>query len=298
MQTNNSLREISIVLGDTATSLPIKEGKIFDAGLKLNFTEFKSISKAFAPMVRTLAFDVCEMAAVTFLQAIDAKKPIRLLPVVLVGRLHHGSIFFDPSKGPLTPTDLRGRRVGVRAYSQTTGMWVRGILQEQYGVPLDEVTWVTTESAHVAEFVDPPNVEKQEGANLVEMLQSGEVSAIMMGPKQSEGLSLQQLIPDVKAAGEQWYQKHNTVPINHMVVVTEELVKRDPEAVRTVYSMICQGITQSKKGESGSLRSAVDFGLDKIWNGGALQLAMQYSVKQKLISRVFEKEELFVNIPL
>lgn len=297
---NNStspVRQVSIVL-EAPPARPIKEGKIAGTGVKLNFTEFKKISKAFAPMVRNLEFDVCEMAAVTFLQALDAGKPLRLLPVVLVGRLHHGSLFYDPSKGELTPADLKGRRVGVRAYSQTTGMWVRGILHEQFGVPLDEVTWVTTEDAHVAEFVNPPNVEKIEDAGLVDMVRDGEVSAIIMGPKQSEGLALKPLISDAAAEGAKWYEKHKTVPINHMVVVTEELLQKDPDAVREIYNMLCQSIEMSAPAKSGGPLSAVSCGLETIWEGGALQLAMEYALEQKLISRIFSKEELFVNIPL
>jgi 4,5-dihydroxyphthalate decarboxylase len=293
-----SAREVSIVLGDSPAALPIKEGQISNPEITLNFTKFEKINKAFAPMVRNLAFDVCEMAAVTFLQAIAAGKPLRLLPVVLVGKLHHGSLFYDPNNGSLKPEELKGRKVGVRAYTQTTGMWVRGILHEQYGVPLDEVTWVTTEEAHVAEYVNPSNVVMMKNANLVEMLRTNEVSAIIMGPSQSKGLGLQQLIPDVEAASTMWYEKHHTVPINHMVVVKEDFLKKDPEAVKAIYDMLCQGIEQSRTGNKGNSLSAVDFGLEKIWNGGALQLAMEYSLDQKLIPRLFDRDELFVNIPL
>ena len=295
---NNTPHEVSIVLGDSPAALPIKDGRISTPGLQLNFTQFEKINKAFKPMVRDLAFDVCEMAAVTFFQALAAGKPFRLLPVALVGKLHHGSLFYDPNNGPLKPEDLAGRRVGVRAYSQTTGMWVRGILHEQYGVPLDQVTWVTTEDAHVAEYVNPSNVIKDEGANLVEMLRTNEVSAIIMGPSQSKGLGLQQLIPDVEAASAAWYNKHHTVPINHMVIVQEDFLKKDPEAVKAIYDMLCKGIDQSRAGKTGGALSAVDYGMDKIWNGGALQLAMEYAVDQKLIPRVYNKEEIFVNIPL
>lgn len=293
---SNQTREISIVLDSSPITNPIKDGTLSAPDLKLNFTEYAKINKAFAPMVRNLAFDVCEMAVITFLQALDAGKPLRLLPVVLVGRLHHRSLFYDPSNGPLTPAELRGKRVGVRAYTQTTGMWVRSILQEQYGVPLDEITFVTTEDAHVAGYVNPANVEKIEGANLTEMMQKGEVSAIIMGPKQAEGLSFQQLIPDVEAAGAEWYNKHRTVPINHMVTVTEELLKKDPEAVMQVYELLRQGIETTASQRANGPLSAVSAGLDKIWEGGALQLAMQYAVDQKLISRVFTKEEIFADI--
>lgn len=293
-----AVHEVSIVLANTPVARPLKEGEIRDPAVNLNFTEFDPIAKAFAPMLRELAFDVCDMAIVAFFQALAAGKPMHLLPVVTVGRMHHGSIFYDPSYGELRPEDLKGRKIGVRAYSQTTGMWVRGFLQEQYGVSSREIIWLTTEQSHVLEYENPDNVKILENASLTEMLKKNEVSAVIMGRPQSKGLNLKPLIADPEAAGEAWFAKHHVVPINHMVAVTDELAEENPEAVRVIYQMLSQGVERFWKQKTDAARSAICCGMDNIWNSGSLQLAMQYSLEQGLIPRIFEKEELFVNIPL
>lgn len=292
----NSVHSVSIVLGDTPPVKLIKKNEITSSRVKLNFIEYPTIHKAFAPMVRNLAFDVCEIAAVTFFQALEAGKPLRLLPVVLAGRMHHGSLFYYPKNGTLTPRDLKGRKIGVRAYSQTTGMWVRGILREQYGISSDEIIWVTTEEAHVAEYKNPPNVEIHEGADLVEMLLSSEISAVITSPKSVKDKGLSCVIPGVDSAAAEWYEKHKTVMINHMVAVTEELFQKDPHAVQEIYDLLRKGIDMTSLDRSGGAMSAVGYGIDNIWNGGALQKAMQYSLEQKLISRVFDKNEIFADV--
>jgi len=291
---NTPVREVSIVLGNDPHARPIKEGKIESPGLKLNFTEYEPLNKAFDVMVQELAYDMCEMAVGTFFQALDSGKPLRLVPVVMGGEFHHGSLWFEPANGPLKPEDLAGRRVGVRAYTQTTGIWVRGILQEQYGVSPDKVTWVTSEAPHVAEYTNPPNVELAAGANLAEMVRSGELAAVIIGPKQGTGAGLQCLIPDLDAAIGDWYAKHQTVPVNHMVVVTDDLLKKDPAAVREIYSMLKQAHESNPPPASGSYPSAIRFGVQSVWK--PLQLVMQYAVEQKLISRVFDKNEVFAQM--
>ena len=292
----DQVREISIALGDYSVARLLKENEVTCPRVKLNFADYPVINRAFAPMVRTLAFDVSELALVTFLQALDAGKPLRLLPVVVVGRLHHGSILYNPEKGPLTPADLKGRRVGMRAYSQTTGMWVRSILQHQYGVPMDEVTWVGTEGANVAEYKGPPNVEIREGAKEMDMLSAGEVCAVLGGAKKAKDRGFKLLIPDAEAAAAEWYAKHKTVMINHMVAVTEEFMRKDPSAVRDVYHMLCQATDMTASEREGGKLSAVGYGPDRIWDGGAIQLAMQYSIEQKLISRTFDRKEIFAEV--
>jgi len=290
------VREISIALGDSPAERLLKENKITCPRVHLNFADYPVIIKAFAPMVRKLAFDIGELSLVTFLQAIEVGKPLRLLPIVINGNMHHGSIFYDPAKGLLAPADLKGRRVSVRAYTQTMGMWVRGVLKEQYGVPLDEVTWVCREGAHVSEYKCPPNVEIKEGAKESNLLNSGEVCAIIASAANVKDAGLKPLLPDAAAAAAEWYSKHETVMINHMVVVTEEFMREDPSAVQDVYDMLRKATDMiSAERKNGGL-SAVGYGADRIWSGGAMQLAMQYSIEQKLLSRAFDKSEIFAEV--
>lgn len=90
-------------------------------------------------MVRELAFDVCEMAIVTYLMAKAYGKPLVLLPAVMVGRFQHAYAVYKSERGKLTPSDLAGRRVGIRSFTTTTGAWIRGILANDYGVDLDRI---------------------------------------------------------------------------------------------------------------------------------------------------------------
>jgi 4,5-dihydroxyphthalate decarboxylase len=291
-QTASSVREISIVLGNDPHARLIKEGKVKDARINLKFDEsYKPMNKAFDPMVRHQAFDVCEMAIGTFFQALDAGKPLRLLPIVMNGEFHHGSIWVDPANGPVSPADLKGRRVGVRAYTQTTGLWVRGILREQYGISSDDVTWVTAEAPHVEDYINPSNVELAEGADLSDMLRAGELTAVIMGPKQGGSSGLQHLITDIDAAVSAWHAKHQTVPINHMVVVTDALLKNDISAVEDICNMFKQAIETTRQEASDASPSSVRYGADRVW--ATLELAMRYAVEQRLISRIFGKDEVF-----
>jgi 4,5-dihydroxyphthalate decarboxylase len=229
------------------------------------------------------------MALGTFLQAFDIGCPIRLLPVAMGGGFHHGSLWYDPANGLLKPEDLRGRRIGVRSYTQTTGMWVRGVLEHQFGVKSDDVVWITTEGAHVAQYVNPANAEiVAPETDLIELVHSGDLAAVIMGPKQSSGSGLQRVIPDVDAAVSQWYEENQAVPINHAVAVTEDLISKAPDAVNEVFNLLKRGIelVPDKK-----TPSAVYAGKDKVIN--AVKLAIQYSLEQKLISRSLDIDEVF-----
>lgn len=280
---------IKMVVDTYPHTRPIKEKQITSDDLDLQFIDYSPINKSFVPMIESQPFDVCEMALGTFLQALDIGCPIRLLPVVMGGGFHHGSLWYDPANGELKPEDLAGRSVGVRSYTQTTGIWVRGVLEHQYGVKSDDVTWISTEDGHVAQYNNPSNVDiLPKDTDLVEMVHSGSLAAVIMGPKQSNGSGLQRIIPNVDEAIKAWYEENQAVPINHMVVVAEDLISRNPAAVEEIYNMFKQGIEMAPDGKT---PPAVYAGKDAVMN--AVKLAIQYSLEQKLISRSFEMNEIF-----
>lgn len=284
----SQVKEVSIVLDTYPHTRAIKEGTLANPDLKLNFTEYKPIRKAFDDMLRDQPFDICEMALGTFLQALDAGKPIKLLPVVMGGEFHHGSLWYNPALGKMTPADLKGKKVGVRSYTQTTGVWVRGVLSEQFGVPSKDVTWVTTEAQHLSDYQCPPNVEYVEGADLAGMVRSGELAAVIMGTKQGAPEGLERLVPDVDGAITEWFDKHHAVPINHMVTFKNSA---DMEAVHAVYDLIEKGLEQAYPVEERNERFALQCGVKNVWN--AVEAAMKYSYEQGLISRVFDIKEIF-----
>src|SRR6185295_4525744 len=142
------------LLGDHAVT------RHFKAHSTLEFADVKVLHTAFKRVVRDLEFDVAELALMTFLLAKAHGKPYRLLPAVLTARFQHGTLAYNPERGPALPEQLEGKRVGMRSYSVTTAVWVRGILAQDHGVDLGKVDWVTLEEPHVAEFRDPPNATR------------------------------------------------------------------------------------------------------------------------------------------
>ena len=186
------------LLGDYPNTLALKRGDIPSDLVEFEFADIKVANTGFKPLVRDAKFDTGELAIVTYLQAKAYGKPYVLLPAPVVARGQHHTIAYNPERGALRVQDLAGKRVGVRAYSQTTGVWLRGILQEQYGVPLDGPHWVTFEDPHVAEYRDPTIVKRApQGKELTQMLLDGEVAAGIVGDKLPDP-KLKHLIPDAE----------------------------------------------------------------------------------------------------
>ena len=270
---------LRIAIGDYPHTLPLKRGEIVSPWLTLDFVEVKPMYKAFLPMVREHAYDASEMALATAIQAKAYGKALTLLPAAMLARFQHGTVLYNSARGTLTPADLPGKRVGVRSYGQTTGVWMRGILQNDYGVDMSRVQWVTFEEGHVAEGRDPPDVMRaQPGQDLTQMLLAGELDAAIYGAAMPDDARLKSLIADPEAAAREWYAKHRLVPVNHMVVVTDELARARPDAVAELYRLLEAG--KRAAGQPGPLDTA-PFGKDA--NRPCLELLISYALQQKLI---------------
>jgi 4,5-dihydroxyphthalate decarboxylase len=240
-------------------------------------------------MVREGAFDASELAIVTFLQAKAFGKPLVALPAFVLGRFQHGLIGYNAEKGELRPKDIEGRRVGVRAYTQTTGVWLRGILQHEYGVDLGKVKFVTMEDPHVTEYRDPPGVERASGSKkLDQMLLDGDVDAAIMGdlPKDPR---IRPLIPDPEAAARAWHAKYGAVQVNHIFVVHEALSRTRPDVVKEIFRLLL-----ASKKAAPTPPGAVDslpYGLAALRK--PLELITQYAFEQGIIPRRLSVDELF-----
>ena len=282
---------LSACLGSYPHTRALKEGAVASDLVKLNFTEINPVNRAFLLMAREQKFDVCEMAIVTYLQAKAYGKPLMLMPVTMMGRFQHGTLLYNSQRGRLRVEDLPGRRVGVRAFSQTTGVWIRGILWKDYGLDLNKVKWVTFEDAHVAEYRDPPGVERAAaGKDITQMLIDGELDAAIFGGNMPDDPRLKSVIPDPQIDGQEWYRKHKTVPVNHMVVLKDSLAKSNPAAVRELFRMMLE----SKKAAGLPKPGAIDFvpfGFDAL--KPALELMSAYALEMQLIPRRYAVEELF-----
>jgi len=289
--TTADIATLNVCFGNYPHTRALKEGKVTSDRVALSFTEINPVNRAFMPMAREQKFDVCEMAIVTYLQAKAYGKPLMLMPATMMGRFQHGTVLYNAERGILRPQDLPGRRVGVRAFSQTTGAWIRGILWKDYGLDLGKVKWVTFEDAHVAEYHDPPGVERAAaGKDITKMLIDGELDAAIFGGNMPDEPRLKSVIPDPEKAAEEWYQKHGTVPVNHMVVVKDSLAKGNPGAVREVFRMLLD----SKKAAGLPKPGAIDFipfGFDAV--RPALELMSSYALEMNLVPRRCPVAELF-----
>jgi 4,5-dihydroxyphthalate decarboxylase len=287
---NMTLDTLRIAIGDYPHTLPLKRGEIVSETLKLDFVEVKPMHKAFKPMVREHAFDASELALVTYLQAKEHNKGLTLLPAAMLGRFQHGTVLHNVERGKMGPSDLRGKRIGVRSYSQTTAVWIRGIIENDYGVDLSRVQWITFEDGHVAEAKDPASVIRAAaGKDITQMLIDGELDAAIYGAAMPDDPRLKSVIPNPDEAAKAWYGKHRLVPVNHMVVVPDELLRAKPEAVAELYRMLEAG-----RRAAGAPPGGIDttpFGKEA--NRPCLELLISYCVQQGLIARRMTVDELW-----
>jgi 4,5-dihydroxyphthalate decarboxylase len=268
------------LLGDHPCTAALKAGSIKSDLVALDFAEVSPTHKGFKPMVREQAFDVSEMAIVTYLMAKSFGKPMVLLPSVVMARFQHGFALINAKLGTLAPADLNGKRVGIRSFTTTTGAWLRGILANDYGVDLNTIRWVTFEDAHVAEFHDT-TVRAPKDKQIIQMLLDGELDAVL-GEK-SEHPDLKPLFPEVAAEEKSWFAKHGVAPINHMVVVSAALSRSHPDAVREVFRLLQESAASS--------RNSPKFSNEEMRR--SLQMIIRYTAQQGLIPREFAVDELF-----
>jgi 4,5-dihydroxyphthalate decarboxylase len=199
-------------------------------------------------------------------------------------------MLYNSARGTLTPDKLPGKRIGVRSYSQTTGVWIRGILQNDYGVDLSDVQWVTFEDGHVAEAEDPAGVMRaNEGQDITKMLIDGELDAAIYGAAMPNDERLKSVIQTPDDEARKWHAKHGLVPVNHMVVVTDELKRSNPAAVAELYRML-----EAAKKAAGVPLGGIDtapFGKEE--NRRCLDLLISYAVQQQQIPRALTVDELW-----
>jgi 4,5-dihydroxyphthalate decarboxylase len=276
------------VLKTTALTTPLKNGALKSDHVVLDFTEINPIHEAFAPMVRKAEFDISELAIVTALQAIAFKRPVLLLPVVVASRYQRGCLVSYRPHGEVKPEQLRGKRIGVRSYTQTTGMWVRAHLVEDYGLATPDIRWITHDPAHVEQYQDPPFVEHPvHGKGLLEMLREGDIDAAIFGNDLPEGDDYVPVIADAKAKDLAWAQQHGFVPINHVVAASAETCKREPAAVRAAYGLLTQA--ESQQQIAAGPRKTLS-GFDAL--RGPLEWIIDACVEQALLPRKLSLDEV------
>ena len=288
----------------------LKDGTVKPQGFTFDFVEVDPLIDAFRRMVRGLEFDVSEMALTTYITAREHGKKMTALPIFLVRAFHHGAILHNVNSGVKSPKDLEGKRVGVnRGYTVTTGVWARSVLQHEHGVDLKKITWVLSGDEHVAEFRPPSNVVPMEkGRKMADMVASGELPAAIN--VETDSPEVKPLIANAKEAGFAALKARGHYPINHTVVVRDELLEAHPDLAPRIF----EAFAESKRLYVEKLRAGridkptpademhrrvmeitggdpLPYGIAP--NRGPLEELISSAVEQGILSRAPAIEELF-----
>jgi 4,5-dihydroxyphthalate decarboxylase len=286
---------LKALLGDYPVTAALRRGELASERVRLEFADVTPPSKAFKRTVRELAFDVSELAIMTFLQARAYGKPLVLLPAVVMQRPQYPFLVCNAARGMLTPRDLAGRRIGIRSYAVTTTVWLRGVLAEDYGLDASTVRWVSFEDPHLAEYREPPGTERApEGATPVQMLLDGTLDAAILADAKLPDERLARVFADPAAEDAAWRRRHGgAMMINHMVVVTGRLTRDHPDAVREVWRLLTE--SRARAGlPTGGADDPNPYGAAA--NRQNLQLAIDQAARQGLLARSLSVDDLYDDV--
>ena len=300
-----SLQTAMVSYGHTK---PLIEGTLTSGRVVIEHVPVSPITTAFRRMVRGLEYDVSEMAMSTYLCALVHHKPITALPVFVLRRFEHDGIVYNTNSGIQSPSGLIGRRVGVRSYTLTPGVWARGILSDTYGIDSSQVTWVLFGDEHVAEYQAPANViTAPEGSDLIAALKSGEIDAAI-GVRNVDSPEIRPLIPNAPDAARDYFAETGVYPISHTIVVKNELLQSHPWLAEELYNLFKAAKNQylqhldtaddlepadqalnSMKEIIGS--DPIPYGVEP--NRKTLEAFIKFNVQQEIIPRPFDLAEIF-----
>jgi 4,5-dihydroxyphthalate decarboxylase len=285
---------LETALGKYPNTQAIHAGRIASVLITLDLQDVPVIIRAFASMVREQRYALSEMALATFLQAKAYDKPLVLLPIVIAARFQQQALLCRTDSDIKGPKDLVGRRVGVRAYSQTTGMWLRGILADEHGVRPEEVRWLTFEDAHVAEYRDPPWAERaRPDQELVKMLRDRELDAIIVGNDVPDDPVFRTVFDPVGSADVFW-RKHGFVPVNHMLTIRRDVAESYPDAIPELIRMFRESRDAAATKHSDG-REPLVFGRAAL--DPAIALALRYTTEQGFLPRSMTVEDVWEGLP-
>src|SRR5947207_3154460 len=302
--------KLKTVFRPDAHIAPLRDQTVKPETFEVDYIDVPVLIQAFRRMVRGLEYDICEMAITTYICAKSYGKRFTAIPVFPARVFHHGAIVYNTKSGIRGPKDLEGKKVGVhRGYTVTTGVWIRGILQHQYGVDLNRITWLLSGDEHVAEFRAPSNVVLiEKGQNLEEMIASGEIGAAVN--VEVDHPDVKPLISNPTQAGFEALRTSGHYPINHTVVVRDELLESHPGLAEDVFNAFAAAkrlyverlragqIAAPGKTDERYKRVMEITGADPLPYGIAsnrpmIDAVMQYAVEQKILERPLSLEQLF-----
>ncbi len=294
-------------IGTYGHTTPLKDGSVTSKMFDMEHIEVSPVTSIFRRMVRGLEFDVAEMALSTYMCARAHGKAFTGIPIFLTRAFYHGGIVCHARSGIKSPKDLEGKRVGVRSYTLTPGVWTRGILQTEYGVDLNAVIWVLSGDEHVAEFVSPDNVVSSPNSDLGEMLLSGEIDAAI-GAGSVNSPDVHPLFSEPDEADAAWHRKTGVYPISHMLVVKDAALEANGGLAEELFDVFktAKGpyMEQLKSGNASSPADRVLLKMGKVVDGDpvpygfessrkTLETFIGFNLEQGVIPRKVDAEELF-----
>jgi 4,5-dihydroxyphthalate decarboxylase len=306
----------------------LKNGDVPTPGVSLSFIEVEPQILAFRRMVRDVAYDVCELAPTTYIIAKAYGAPFTAIPIFFERRFHHAGLLVRDDAGIAEPKDLEGKKVGVRAYSVTTGVWTRGILVNEFGLDSSKVTWIVDDEEHVTQLKLPLNVQHvPEGKSLASMMAAGEIQAGFVanagigreGPpkagwkakEREETSSYRELFANADELGAELFRRSGIYPMHSTLVIKDEILKANPWLAKTLFDAFVSSkqryVDRLRKGEAESNTDRrylkqmkvvgddpLPYGLDV--NRRSIETLALYALQQGLIPKKLGLDELFVDI--
>jgi 4,5-dihydroxyphthalate decarboxylase len=318
------LRTVLRRFGHTAD---LRDGSVPIDGVQLDFIDVQPAIASYRRMVRDVEFDMCELSPTTYYIARAYGAPYKALPIFLTRQFHHDGLVVRRDSDIRAPKDLESKKVGVRAYSVTTGVWTRGILANEYGVDVAKVTWVVDDEEHVTQLQLPANVvQAPPGKSLAGMMAAGEIQAGFTanagigreGPplpgwearERPQTAGYAELWEDGRALALEWYRRTGIYPFHGVIVVKDAVLAANPWIAKAVYGAFCEAkarwLPRLRSGEADSeddrkYRDLIPvIGDDPLPYGikanlPSIEALIAYAVQQKLMPRRLSVEELFVD---
>lgn len=289
-----STLKLRAMLGDYPNTMALKNGTVKSDLVELDFVK-ADVPHDFFKRVIAGEFDVAELAIMTYLQARGWNKPIAALPAAIGGRFQHAQLAYNTDFGAITTKNIEGKRVGVRTYSQTTPTWVRGILQNDYGVDLSKIHWVTFEDGHVPEYKDPAKSERApQGETFMKMLLAGKIDAAVVMAPDLKLPNIKSVIQDASKEIAAWHKTYNAIQLNHVIVVKESLLKTNPDAAREIFRMMkaSKAAANEPLGDDGIDYRPIGYSNNK----RNFEMAALYASQQKIIPRELKIDDLFNDV--
>jgi len=310
---------LTLACGDYESIRALKEGTVKPDGIELTVLTDMTSDIRHWRMIRNQEFDVAELSMSNYLMAKYQGLPFAAIPVFLHRRFRHGFVFLNADKGIAKPTDLIGKKVGLRNFQATANLWIRGILEHEYRVPHRQIQWFKQDDEEV-EWNPPPDLNIQRvraGRNVENMLVEGELDALIhpevIQPILSKDKRVARLFPDYRALEIEYYKRTGIFPIMHTTAIRQEIVDKYP----WVAINLMQAFEESKKAAYKRMENPRIVPLawfryfleeqEEILGGDPwvyglgesnrrnLETLMQYSREQGLLGRKMSLEELFIN---